>query len=362
MIDWITSKIPLKNKQIKNTGGFIKYDENGEVIFERKDGVNVEGSANSNIYLFSDNENLFISGNPAKFLQGQNVVGIDNAFRLTELMLFKLLELKVVDFHLFEIDEALEDSDIMRIDINYSFALNNNQDVDIFIETLLNKSKSRHGKATMTGGTLYYGKNSRRWSIKLYNKYAELLTAKEQKKLQNLSAEQYNLVMQKSKNIVRVELTLRSLELAELQFKNTKIKDKDLKKWIKNTKQYNKKNFKKLDTWNNNTMAKKIFDKYINKLDINAQIKLTDEVMLSLPVKLRATYIMWRDGYSIKHMLPKATYYKHKKELKAYGIDISIFRDRDNKTNKNVIEFKNVITAEPVDMLDDFKKLGLVAF
>jgi II/X family phage/plasmid replication protein len=363
MIDWITARIPIKHKRIPNSGGFIKYDEDGSVVFDIENKLNVEGSSSSSIQVSSDDEAIFFSGNPAKFLQGHNLTGIDNPHKLTRLLLLDLQKRGITDFDFFKLDDAVDNGDLFRIDINFSFALQNNFDVEIFLQTLHHKSKTRHGKATQTGDTVYFGKHSKRWSIKFYNKYKELLTAKEQKKLKNMTAENYNLLMNSSKNIVRAELTLRSIELTELQFKKTIIKDSDLKKHIKNNKNYEHSNFKKLKTWNNGDIAKKIFNNYMNKLEITGQMKLTDEVMLNLPMKLRATYLMWRDGYVLSPdiNITKPTYYRHKKLLSAFGINISIPRDTETKANNTVVEFKKVLSAEPVDFLDEFRKHGLIA-
>jgi II/X family phage/plasmid replication protein len=366
MIDWITAKIPIPHREIPHCGGTIRYDKNDDIIFDVKHTHDVEGSASSKVKVKSDGESIFFSGNPAKFLQGHNLTGIDNPHKLTKLFLLDLQKKGITDFDFFKLDDAIDNGDIFRIDINFAFALKNNLDVEIFLETLHHKCKTRHGKASNTGDTVYFGKHSKRWTMKFYNKYKELLTAKEQNKLKNLSEDNYSIIMNSSKNIVRAELTLRSIELTELQFKKTNIKNPELKKHIKNTKNYEHTNYKKLKTWNCDHIAKKIFTEYMNKLEIHGQIQLTDELILRLPQKLKSTYILWKDGYILKpidgySIMPTRTYYTHRKELKNYGIDISIPRDTEKKQNSNVAEFKNILTAEPVNFIDEFRKHGLIA-
>ncbi len=41
-----------------------------------------------------------------------------------------------------------------------------------------------------------------------------------------------------------------------------------------------------------------------------------------LPKHIRATYVSWKYGYPIE--VSRMTFYRHRKELLAYGVDISI--------------------------------------
>ena len=50
---------------------------------------------------------------------------------------------------------------------------------------------------------------------------------------------------------------------------------------------------------------------------------LKDEVLDSLPPRLRLTYQAWLNGDDLKQILPNGTYYRSKSGLQKYGIDIS---------------------------------------
>lgn len=54
------------------------------------------------------------------------------------------------------------------------------------------------------------------------------------------------------------------------------------------------------------------------------QIKITDDVMLKMPNKLRSTYTLWLEGHDLRNLISKPTYYRHRKELKEYGVNIDL--------------------------------------
>jgi II/X family phage/plasmid replication protein len=344
MIDWLTLIIPLPHKHFIG-GKTLFIDEFGELVGEKFKGKSFEGSADSTIYAASNNpEELFIHGNPAKFLQGHNVFGIDNPYRLTELLFNYLYDNDLIEFNIFDVKNALDNAKIVRMDINKSYDLLNNDDVDIFINALHYKGKTRHGKAQRKGGTVYFGKNSKRYALKFYNKFAELNTIKESKKIiENLTAEQINLIYKEAKPLLRAELVLRSLELKE-------------------------KGIDKLGQWKGETMSKKIFNTYLKKLDINKQVALTDEIENNLPNVVKLTYYKW--FHSKQELIPgqsmsKTSYYRHRKALKEYGIDISIPRDikklKENQAKGNEIPFFRILEATPKEIPQSFYDMGLIA-
>ncbi len=194
---------------------------------------------------------LWCNGNPSKFLQGHNVFGSDNVISL----LFDVFSIVVKQFDLHPTEEEINriktgDYPLKMIDVNYSFSLPCRSDVLAFIRALEFKAKTRHGRPAMKGGTLYFGKNSKRWAIKLYCKAEEIITknGKLPLELEGQGIEDW------VENKLRIELRLLKKELEELQIK--KVKDLD----IHNLQQ--------------------IFNQYLRKIDMNEQIKLTEEVMI----------------------------------------------------------------------------------
>ena len=62
---------------------------------------------------------------------------------------------------------------------------------------------------------------------------------------------------------------------------------------------------------------------YISKLEMSDVYMLKDDVLDSLPHRLRLTYQSWLNGDDLKQILPHNTFYRYKKALREYGIDIS---------------------------------------
>ncbi|MGN9527508.1 phage/plasmid replication domain-containing protein [Escherichia coli] len=54
---------------------------------------------------------------------------------------------------------------------------------------------------------------------------------------------------------------------------------------------------------------------------MNQNTILTDEKIINLPRKIQSIYLLWKQGANMKEMLPKPTFYRHRKELLSFGID-----------------------------------------
>ena len=88
--------------------------------------------------------------------------------------------------------------------------------------------------------------------------------------------------------------------------------------------------------------------------------KLSDDVIASLPRKLRTYYKLWLYGEDLRQDMTKPTFYRVRKQLKAYDIDISLVRDVEQVAD-NVIPLIRVLEAEPVGIPDWAFEQGLVA-
>jgi II/X family phage/plasmid replication protein len=334
MIDWISGFLPLQHKPIKGLS-FTKTDEStGELLSKFEMGRQFEGSASNKLTLRTEGDRLFFSGNPAKFLQGHNLFGIDDPKRLMFLAMDYIYKNNILEYNYFGLDKALNKMDLTRVDINNSYGLSTQFDVTTTINSLHHGAKSRHGKATRKGDTVYLGQSSTLWSFKGYDKLLEILTRKEQKKLQQLTLEQYNLINKRAKNIFRFELTLRGKELKKL-------------------------NLRTLENWNKDT-AQELFNEYKNKLDITANIKMTTKQLEKLPLSVRNTYNNWKNGEPLEPgvTIGKGTFYRHKKILMDYGININIVKA---PKQDNTVPFVRILELKPLTFDKEFLDLGLIA-
>jgi II/X family phage/plasmid replication protein len=337
MLDWISAKIQIVHKPIK-TGHMLMIDEHGEVDWENAIKQTVEGSYSAKFQvksIGSDGDgmatHLYISGNPSKWLQGHNVTGSDSLLSLvydTCIDLFESLSLKPSEYELIKLFRG--HYEISRIDINYMFSLPCQSDVDRWLKAAEFNSKTRHGRPSMKGGTVYWGKSSRRWSIKAYSKYTEL-----QVKNRGLPEHLVTSGLEEwSKDKLRIEVVLRQLEL----------------------KKYGMASGVAVDRIGLN----QLFNRYVKRLEMSESMSLTDETLEALPNCLKSTYRLWVYGEDIANILPKATFYRHRKMLiQEADIDINVMR-YNNRQAHNVIPLVRVLEAGQVSIPVDFYTKGYI--
>jgi len=320
-----------------NTGRIICIDPDGQTEWEAPKRLVVLGSHDSNFRVSSDGADgqgrathLRFSGNPAKFLQGHNIFGSDDLVSLMSDVYRKITKsLNLIPTIQDHKDVSSGNYKVTSIDINYSYELRSRADVLAWIRAAEFKSKTRHGRPSTKGGTIYWGKNSSRWALKAYSKGEEISAGKGHKlpgPLMDTPLTSW------ADNKLRFELRLLSKELDKL---NLKTANKINPRTVKNT-----------------------FNEYIKRLQMTEQITLSDEKLYSLPLRLRSSYILWRDGYDLRADLSKATYYRHRKELLNYGFDIALAVEKS--TSNNVVPLIRVLEAKPVSVPDWAFDLSLI--
>lgn len=192
------------------------------------------------------------------------------------------------------------------------------------------KAKTRHGRACGKGGTVYLGKNSRRWSLKFYSKYDEHTSGKKGHQMADEFVKAG--LLDWSKDKLRIELTLRTTELIDL-------------------------NLTLGNSWNIET-PNKLFSDYVGRIEMNQNTILTDEKIINLPRKIQSTYLLWKQGANIKEMLPKPTFYRHRKELLSFGIDINFYCE--SPYSNNVVPLVRTIEAKPAKIPSWVYEKGLI--
>ena len=336
MIDWISCDLPCLHYPL-NAGRIIKLDANGGIEWDSPAWTQAEGSYSSKISVFSDGERLNdgrvtrlrISGNSVKFLQGHNIFGIDDLSIIMTQFICKLCEVLEIKLELNDLALiTLGEYNLTRIDINYSFILATRRDVLSWIRSAEHKGKTRSGKSSRKGDTLYFGQNSRRWSIKFYSKGGELEVHKLPEPLLKTPLLKY------ADNILRAEIVFRGMEL----------KDKNIQR---------AKNFTP-------TFVNALFKEYMSRLEMKSQHKLKNDILLNMPRCLQSTYVLWQQGYDLKMTMKESTYYSHWGQLKKYDIDINLPPNDITKMD-NVVPLIRVLEAKPAEIPQWAFDLKLVA-
>ena len=105
--------------------------------------------------------------------------------------------------------------------------------------------------------------------------------------------------------------------------------------------------------------AKMLLLEFMKGLEMSNNMRLTDDIVKSLPSGMAMAYLSWWHGSDLKQILSKNTFYRYRRKLKEYDIDIGIMRDVKEDTN-NVIPLMRVLEAEPVGIPDWAIEKGLV--
>lgn len=320
MIDWVTARIPYPNAGDIGGGDFLSTTADGELEYCTRKRARIAGSYKSCIMVRSfGSQYIDLHGNPAKFLQGHNLFGSDDLQGLVHGALVRVLDNLGLAYSKEQEQRWLEgDFTVSRVDCTYNYQLQSDREVEAWIRGAETGASLRfRGRGTMTGGTLYFGKHSRRWALKFYCKGKEINGGGEHK----LPAGLYETSLQDySKGLLRSELVLRSLELQRL----------GLEKGI---------------AWGDNTGR----DTYIGKmqgLEMTESYRIPDKILEGMAPRYRGAYQLWLDGHDLRTIYPRATYYRLRAGLREHGVDVLADSGAERQAS-NVVPLIRVLEATP---------------
>lgn len=302
VLDWFSGYVGYDASRI-DTGRFFEIDAHGVKLRERprwetarssfETGVQVTRAMATDAMLRASRDHgylcaqdvLKISGNPVKFLQGHNVSG-PSVSQLGPVLqgLVRAFAggLRPVDADSL-ILPALHRS---RVDVTTASDLGRHEAVHEWLELAATKTRSRHGRAVNSHGTVYWGKNSTRWSMKAYCKHCEL------KVHPPADVELLPDLLDWTRAHLRIELTLRRPEL----------KDRG-------------------------SLSEEILWDFLSKIIEVPNMKQRQYAPENLRPVLRLALDSWYGGNDLKSTLPARTFSKYRKEiLVETGIDVLIPR------------------------------------
>lgn len=339
MIDWVSCVVPVRHKTIMG-GQRIQTDKHSEVVFHGITRDKVRGSYESSIQCKTQNlsddfeygSELYIDGNPSKFLQGHNVIGSDDIITLVLLTVKQVLKANGQELDAFSERRILEgDFALYRVDINYSYELPSQSDVMAWIRSASVQSKTRHGLPELKKTTLYWGKGSTTWMFKAYSKFAELTSGKKQHRLPRELLNTPLLAF--SENKLRLELQLRK-ELKKIAIRNH------------GTETFYAK-------YLTPTVCRELFNEYLGRIEMADNFTFKDADLLKLPNACRGSYELWRKGHDVKSILHKPTFYRHRKQIKqVLGCDIALPAPSASAVS-NVVPLVRPLEAKPAKLTDE---------
>ncbi len=318
MIDWLNFTVEVQHPTIAQ-GHFCIIDEYGAVIRESETLKKIEGSYDSTIQVASTSAVNFYHqsllelglykgrddgkqssaisfyGNPAKYLQGHNIIGCECIKTLAgELVKDVMPKLGLSDY-VAEVLVKINNLDfwVTRIDITKMFDLGSNENVENYLYMMPLTVKARGDRCDYTKGTFYVGKHSTLWSFKFYNKFRELNSKSKHHRL-NINFTDTNL-LDFSKGKLRAELLLRKKQLNKLSLTYAK---------------------------NLQPKINKLYNEFMGRMTMTNQ-RANTAMLDSLGNTYKSTYYRWKEGENAKLFLKGKTFYRHKNALLEIGVDIS---------------------------------------
>lgn len=302
MIDWLSAYVGYDASNLV-LGRFVELAPGGECIRDRDRWETARGSWESGVqitragptsdmlqasrehgFLCSENSILKLSGNPSKFLQGHNVAGpsVSQLGAVVQAMVRAFGEgFRPLDAD----DERLPALQRSRVDVTTSVELDSHEAVHDWLKLAASMTRSRHGRAVDSSGTVYWGKNSRRWSLKAYCKHCEL-KVHPPVVVRELLAD----LLDWTRQHLRLELTLRRPELKV-----------------------------------HGGLDERIIWDYAHRLEVPTMKAVAKLSEADLRPAQRGALQLWADGRDLTRYYSRATLYRHRRAiLDQVGVDVTM--------------------------------------
>lgn len=338
MIDWATCELPCTHEGRLYAGQVLSIDPFGREEWSTEKALSIPGSFDSRIQLKTSGSlngqhtHLLFSGNPVKFLQGHNIFGsCDLNYLMTKtfekLLANPLLGLRPTELEMQRIRSG--HYSLSRVDINQSYHLANREEVLTWLRAAGDSARLRYrGSGLFSGETLYLGKKSRRWALKLYSKGHEI-NARGHELPKELQIPE---LLHFADRCLRVEAVIRSMELK-------------------------RRGLNTASAWSVESATMLLKD-FIGHIEVTGAFMLPNDVLASLPSHLKPVYELWIRGADMRNQYSKTTFYRHRRALLQYDIDIAIVLGPDLS---NVVPLCRVLEAVPVSIPQWAYDKGLVA-
>lgn len=298
MIDWLTVRVLIRSAVMLRTGEVTSVDADGVVNWVSPTRMSVQGSYSGSVTARRlRNGEVEFAGSPAKFLQGHNIFGSDDLQGIGAAMIERAcgsLGLELLDEELVAVRDGRYE--LLRVDINYSFATGSRANALAWINSAAAVGSLQHrGKGQLRKSTVTWGESSRYWKLKAYSKGNEI-EARNHELPEALPMRTQLAAWGDDKLRVELELHVRQLRKMGLEWASS---------WRPET------------PW-------ELFQSYLAKLRLGGQVVLNPVDLQSIPLALRQTYSNWVHRADLLSLMSRAKYYRHRKQLLEYGINIGV--------------------------------------
>jgi II/X family phage/plasmid replication protein len=340
MIDWLSMVVPCHHPEPITGGHVLSIQPTGEVEWTCRKRATVEGSFSTGLQVRTAEhvaaetpcEYIEVSGNPVKFFQGHNLWGTDDVHSLV---------LATMDYLVPALGLTPTESDrarwmaggvrLTRVDCTESFHLGSLGEVLAWLRAAEQTAHLSHrGRGQLVkGSTLYFGKNSRRWSLKLYSKGQEI-RAKGHGQDAVLSLPS---AVEWANRTLRVELVLRGMELKRL--------GRDMvTAWMPQ---------EGTDWVTGEGVTLELLRDRLEGMTMTTTAKLSADVLESLFPAQRTAFAAWEAGNDLRVMMSRPSFYRLRAKLLPHGIDIATVLPREVS---NVVPLFKTLEAVPAPVPD----------
>ncbi len=287
MIDWITAcvEVPESWQDIDWAGRFgatIYLAPGGEIKRVREEWAQLRGSWDGGISVRRGSRGWWVSGNPIKYLSGQNLSGPSDALYLLENCLCR-----VADALGLERASCARSGDLTRVDTTHNFQLGSTERVREILRIAAITARARYqGAAATSHQTVYLGQHSRRH------------------KPSGLPADVQSAVEDASSGLLRIEVTVRGQQMT-------------------------KDGTRSVLAWEDGLLAEEYYNRYWGAVELSSGCSLMPERVEGLSRGLRRTYELWLRGGDCYELLGRSQRYKARRELLEWSggaVDIFVLR------------------------------------
>jgi II/X family phage/plasmid replication protein len=314
VIDWVKLRVPVPAVGRIPGDVFCIFSPDGKLKWQKVKAAELRGSYDSNVHVSACaiTGHLVIDGNPTKYFQGHNVFGTDDLQGLAREIIHTCGS--ALGFDLANVSH--DDIDVARVDINRSFSCGSLDNARAAVRALGENATMRHrGRGQLTReGTAYFGKHSRRESLKAYAKGYELLDHP----VSNDHPMRHQ-IAGCAHDLLRIELVLRSMSL----------RDRGLST---------------LSRWNE-SIVDMLYREALGKLNVPDNIELAPATLQGLSPRLRLAYSSWLRGDDLRATLPRRTFYRYRKDLLSFGVDLLTLRPAERRSTLQLVNIINAVPA-----------------
>jgi hypothetical protein len=288
-----------------------------EVVGERMGTAWIRGSHDSKMQLRSDGTTLSIKGNPGRWCRGDNLFNLDldatvamaneivrgqgfpnDSFCRGNLDMWTVSQIAAMDLASGEVPEnPWTGARVWSIHLTQNYATGSADNAKAVIEWLNTQSVARVKKSRLGLSTIIWG-SIRYCQTEVYVKADEMLahcrTPEEKARMRDSEAYNYAL----SNGIIRLEV-------------------KCAKDFLKHRK------LTYLGNWDMGTVTALFAEKaeILGRCEMDTEND--DELLAALPRAARVHAAAWLMGVDVSKLMSRATFFRHAKALREYGIDIS---------------------------------------